>query len=43
MGVQRHEAFSEDNEPAENACASSSLNQGALASESANSDPSVNI
>ncbi|KAH1035518.1 hypothetical protein GYH30_055478 [Glycine max] len=42
MGVQRHEAFSEDNEPAENACASSSLNQGALASESANSDPSVN-
>ncbi|TKY50747.1 ubiquitin-conjugating enzyme E2 23 [Spatholobus suberectus] len=42
MGVQRHEALSEDIEPAENACASSSLNQGARSSESANSNPSVN-
>ncbi|CAJ1939062.1 unnamed protein product [Sphenostylis stenocarpa] len=32
MGVQRHEALAED-EPAENACASSSLNQGALPKE----------
>ncbi|RDX72835.1 putative ubiquitin-conjugating enzyme E2 23, partial [Mucuna pruriens] len=42
MGVQRLEALSDDNEPAENACASSSLNQGALASEPANISPSVN-
>ncbi|QCE08708.1 ubiquitin-conjugating enzyme E2 O [Vigna unguiculata] len=41
MGVQRHEALAED-EPAENACASSSLNQGAIPSESANSNPCVN-
>ncbi|KAL2996340.1 hypothetical protein AAZX31_10G267500 [Glycine max] len=42
MGVQQHEALSEGNEPAENACASGFLNQGALASESAYSDPRVN-
>ncbi|XP_020211246.1 probable ubiquitin-conjugating enzyme E2 23 [Cajanus cajan] len=42
MGVQRHEEPSEDSEPAESACASSSLNQGALASESANSNLIVN-
>lgn len=42
MGVQRLEALSEDNEPAENACASSSLSQGALSSESANINASVN-
>ncbi|XP_027365605.1 probable ubiquitin-conjugating enzyme E2 23 isoform X2 [Abrus precatorius] len=41
MEVQRH-ARSEDNDPAENACASSSLNQGDLVSVSANSNPSAN-
>ncbi|KAL2323997.1 hypothetical protein Fmac_023055 [Flemingia macrophylla] len=42
MEVQLHEELSEDSEPAENACANSSLSQGALASESGNSNPSVN-
>ena len=42
MGVQRHEALSQDNESAGNACASNSSNQGDLANVSAVSNPSVN-
>lgn len=42
MGVQRLEGVSEDNEPAENACASSSLNHGDNGCVSANINQSVN-
>ncbi|KAK7390815.1 hypothetical protein VNO78_18910 [Psophocarpus tetragonolobus] len=42
MGVQRHTALSEDKDPAENACASSSLSEGALPSESTDNNQSVN-
>ncbi|KAK7343340.1 hypothetical protein VNO77_12003 [Canavalia gladiata] len=42
MGVQRHEGLSEDNEPAENGCASSSLDQCDLVTKSANSNTNVN-